>query len=30
VLAAVADVAWFLGRRARRRLLRTGVPTDLD
>jgi hypothetical protein len=30
VLAAVAVVAWFLGRRARRRLLRTGVPTDLD
>jgi hypothetical protein len=29
VLAAIAVVAWFLGRRARRRLLDTGVPTDI-
>jgi hypothetical protein len=28
-LVAVALVSWVLGRRARRRLLRTGAPTDL-
>ena len=28
VLGALALVAWLLGRRARRRLLETGVPAD--
>jgi hypothetical protein len=30
VLGVLAVVAWILGRRARRRLLDTGVPADLD
>jgi hypothetical protein len=30
VLGALGLLAWILGRRARRRLLETGVPTDLD
>jgi hypothetical protein len=30
VLGVLALGAWILGRRARRRLLETGVPTDLD
>jgi hypothetical protein len=30
VLGVLALVAWIFGRRARRRLLETGVPADLD
>jgi hypothetical protein len=30
VRGVLAVVAWILGRRARRRLLDTGVPADLD